>query len=155
MRWVKVQEKALAGHTLEMLPQYADMYDDLKENGAFLYNYGAELHFVGRYEEALDVFHECVCKYNDYNVQMLMAGCYQHLGHSQAAVEKYRYANRMVPNRFLPLYHEMQIYIENGDSMRACEGARTIIERPVKIKKSAAVKRIIREANNYLNQYSK
>lgn len=155
MDWVKVQEKALAGETLDMLPRYAELYEELKDNGAFLYNYGAELHFVGHYDEALKILQECVCKYSDYNVQMLMASCYQYLGQPQMAIEKYRYANRMVPNRFLPLYHEMQIYRENGDSVNACEVARTIINKPVKIKKSAAVKRIIQEANECLNHYTK
>ena len=154
VHWVKVQEKALMGETLDMLPQYAELYKDLKDDGAFLYNYGAELHFARHYNEALKILQECASKYNDYNVQMLMASCYQHLGQPQMSIEKYRYANRMVPNRFLPLYHEMRIYRENGDSVNACEVARTIMNKPVKIKKSAAVKRIIQEANECLDHYT-
>lgn len=148
-----MQEKSLAGETNVMLPLYANLYGDLKENGAFLYNYGAELHYAKYYHRSLAVLNECTKRYNDYNVQMLIADNYQQLGYLEKAIEKYEYANRMIPNRFLPLYYQMKIYIEKGDCINAYKIANTIISKPVKIKRSKAVKQIIDEAKAYLYYY--
>lgn len=51
--WIQVQEQASRGETEAMLPQYAMLYDRLKKDGSFLYNYGAELHFAGHYQKNL------------------------------------------------------------------------------------------------------
>ena len=150
--WIQVQERASRGETEAMLPQYAMLYDRLKKDGSFLYNYGAELHFAGHYQKSLEVLKECTRQYNDYNVQMLLADDYQKLGFPQKAIEKYRYANRMVPHKFFPLYQEMQIHITEGDSLHACKTALAILQKDIKIH-SRTIEKIQEEAKDCLQSY--
>lgn len=148
--WIGIQEKALNGDSMAMQPQYERLYKSLKDNAGFLYNYGAELHYVGLYKKSLLILCECSNLYNDYNVQMLMAHNYQQMGFMDKAIDRYEYAGQMVPNRFLPLYYMMGIYIEKNDTANACRVADLIVKKPVKIKKSGATQRIINEARSFL-----
>lgn len=154
IEWVKVQERSSDVETTDLFTQYALLYERLKGDGDFLYNYGAELHYAGQYKKSLDILKECTTLYNDYNVQMLMADNYQQLGFTDKAILRYKYANLMVPNRFLPLYYEMQVHIKERDSIQACKVARTIINKPVKNQKSRTVKKIISEAEKYLHDHT-
>lgn len=154
IEWIKVQERSSDIETTDLFTQYALLYEKLKEDGDFLYNYGAELHYAGQYKKSLDILKECTTLYNDYNVQMLMADNYQQLGFTDKAILRYKYANLMVPNRFLPLYYEMQVHIKERDSIQACKVARTIINKPVKNQKSRTVKKIISEAKKYLHDHT-
>lgn len=136
------------------LSQYSLLYEDFKNQSDFLYRYGAELHHSGHYKKSLEILSECTRLYNDYNVQMLIAHNYQQLGNMDKAVESYRYANWMVPSRFLPLYYTMRLYMENNDTVKACEIADMIIHKPIKIKKSASTQRIVSEAKQLLYEIS-
>lgn len=150
LEWIEVQERALNGESMAMQSRYEQLYKSLKDNAGFLYNYGAELHYVGLYKKSLQILCECSNLYNDYNVQMLIAHNYQQMGFMDKAIDRYEYAGQMVPNRFLPLYYMMGIYIEINDTVNACRVADIIVNKPVKIKKSGATKRIINEARSFL-----
>lgn len=154
IKWIKVQERSLDIEATDLFTQYAQLYERLKGDGDFLYNYGAELHYAEQYKKSLDILKECTNSYNDYNVQMLMADNYQQLGFTDKAILRYKYANLMVPNRFLPLYYEMQVHIKEGNTTQACKVARTIIDKPVKHPKSRSVKKIISEARKYLQSHT-
>lgn len=73
------------------------------------------LHQCGRYAESASVLAECTELYNDYNVQMLLGDNLRQQGMLQEAVERFSQAERMIPSRFLPLYYEMETYMENGE----------------------------------------
>lgn len=133
-----------------VLSDYIRLYERLSNNRRFLYNYGAELHYYGYYDESIDVLKECSSKLNDYDVQMLIGNCLQHTGDTLGAIERYCYANRMVPSRFLPQYNIMNLYIVSGDTVQAVRVANTILQKDVKIERSKAVQRIIREAGELL-----
>lgn len=85
---------------------------------------------------------------------MLLADDYQKLGFPQKAIEKYRYANRMVPHKFFPLYQEMQIHITEGDSPHACKTALSILQKDIKIH-SRTIEKIQEEAKDCLQNYGK
>lgn len=149
--WHIVQDRSLRGHTLELLPQYAKLYSHLNDDSGFLYNYGAELHYIGRYDESLKILKECEPLYSDYNVQMLIADDFGKLGMIDSAVYHYRYAKRMVPSKFFPLYQEMQLYLAHNDSVSARRVAKEIITKPVKIQGSRSVNKMIDEARDLLD----
>lgn len=86
---------------------------------------------------------------------MLIADNLQNLGRLKEAINKYQYANKMVPNRFLPLYYEMQIHIANQDSTHAYRTAERIINKPIKIKNSKVIKEIIKQAEFCFAKYQK
>ncbi len=155
IKWLHVQKKALTEDPQKILPLYDQLYTTLNNNGLLLYNYGAELHYAKHYQKSLDILNECTHWLNDYNIQMLIADNLQNLGRLKEAINKYQYANKMVPNRFLPLYYEMQIHIANQDSTHAYRTAERIINKPIKIKNSKVIKEIIKQAEFCFAKYQK
>lgn len=145
--WKIISERSLAGQTEAVLPDYSRLEKNLGHNGKFLYNYGAELHFSGHYNESLTVLDKCSLYLNDYDVQMLMADCYQNIGDTLNAVGRYRAASNMIPYKFLPLYNTMKLYIGQGDSLAAFNVANEILSKQVKVERSKTVQRIIEEAS--------
>ena len=148
--WKRASYRSQNGDADIVLYDYPVLYDRLSSNYRFLYNYGAELHYYGHYEESLAVLEQCSSRLNDYDVQMLIGDCMQHIGDTIGAIERYRYAGSMVPSKFLPLYYIMNLYITAGDTVQAVQVADLILHKEVKIDKSKAVQRIIREAGEII-----
>ncbi|MCQ2065099.1 MAG: O-antigen ligase family protein [Bacteroidaceae bacterium] len=146
--WKMIMQESLAGKTEDMLPEYAELYEKLHDNGQFMYNYGAELHYSKHYKESLAIMKECSAILNDYDVQMLLADCHQNLGDTLIAIGCYNYASRMVPSKFLPQYQIMNLYLAHGDTVKAVNAANAILAKDVKVSRSKAVQRIINEAES-------
>lgn len=146
---IALQEKGLSDWNECISSEYARIYEYNKDNYKFLYNYGALLHYNGMYKESLEVLKECSEYLADYNVQLLIADNYQQIGIPDSAIFAYRYANAMIPNRFLPLYYEMKVYQEIEEGEKAKETALKIIRKKVKID-NTATKRIKAEAQRCL-----
>jgi len=128
-----MSKRSLAGHTERMLPYYEKMKPQMKHNPLFLYNYAAELNYIGRYEESLAVAEECRHGWNDYDVLILLADNLENTGCTDMAIETYRHALDMIPCRFEPLNSIMTLYLENGDTLNALKVANEIIDKPVKV----------------------
>ena len=149
--WKIISQRSMLGETETVLPDYARLYDQLNTNWKFMYNYGAELHFSKHYNESLSILEECQTMLNDYDVQMLIADCFQNMGDTIAAIEHYIYAGKMVPSKFLPHYYMMLLFMENGDTINAVKVASSIIGKPIKVQESRSVQKIVREAEVILN----
>ena len=151
MQWKKIERLSLRGQTEAMLPEYAKLYPKLHKNGSFLYNYGAELHYIKRYKESQKILLECEQLQNGYNVQMIMADNYRHTDMIQDAIECYDRASNMAPCRYLPLYDQMNMLLESGDTISAVALAKKIVNKKVKVK-SDYLDKIIIGANALLNK---
>jgi len=146
--WQVISQRSLMGETETVLPDFRRLHERMKNNGSFLYNFGAELHYSGHFEESLQILEECSSYLNDYDVQMLLADCYQNLGDTLKAIDCYNYASRMVPSKFLPQYQIMNLYLAYGDTVNAVNAANAILAKDVKVSRSKAVQRIINEAES-------
>jgi len=133
LKWAEMSKRSLAGHTERMLPYYEKMKPQMQHNPLFLYNYAAELNYIGRYEESLAVTEECREGWNDYDVQMLLADNLENTGQIDQAIGAYQHALDMIPCRFEPLESMMTVYLENGDTLKAIMMAEKIIKKPVKV----------------------
>lgn len=151
--WQKLQISSAKPETIRQ--KYNQLFSSLKDDPSFMYNYGAWLHHNGYYDESLEILNECKNSLDDYNVEMLLADDYRQLGDIKESIKRFQVANTMIPSRFLPLYHEMMTYEDIGDYVNACRIARRIINKPVKIHKSASVKKIIREAEDIISLHTK
>lgn len=153
--WKIISQRSMHGETETVLFDYARLYEQLKANRNFMYNYGAELHFSKHYNESLSILEECQTMLNDYDVQMLIGDCHQNMGDTVTAINHYNYAGRMVPSKFLPHYYIMNLYLAEGDTLNAVNTANVILAKDVKVERSKAVQLIIREAQEVLlNQKS-
>lgn len=150
--WKVISQRSLMGETEAVLPDYERLHDRLKRNGNFLYNYGAELHYSKHYQESLNILDECERFINDYDVLMLKADCYQNLGDTLKAIDNYDGATKMVPSKFLPLYYMMNLYKEMGDTAKAVGVANGIVNKKIKVERSKATQKIVREAAELLNE---
>lgn len=133
LKWAEMSKRSLAGHTERMLPYYEKIKPQMQHNPLFLYNYAAELNYIGRYEESLLITEECRLGWNDYDVQMLLADNLENTGQIDQAINAYQHALDMIPCRFEPLESMMTVYLENGDTLKAMEMAEKIIKKPVKV----------------------
>ncbi len=133
LKWAEMSKRSLAGHTERMLPYYEKMKPEMQHNPLFLYNYAAELNYIGRYEESLVITEECRKGWNDYDVQMLLADNLENTGQIDMAIGAYQHASDMIPCRFEPLERMMTLYIGSGDTHNAIKKAQEIISKPVKV----------------------
>lgn len=149
-KWKIIAMSSLKGNTEEMLPEYRKLYlTALKQNPFFLYNYGAELNIAGRFDESIAILTECKKRFNDYDLQMLMADNYYKKGETEKAIQAYQHASAMIPCRFLPIYQLLKIYKETGETEIAIKYANEIINKKVKVP-SVTVSFIQRKVREFL-----
>jgi O-antigen polymerase len=152
IKWKTIAVNSLSGNTEEMLPEYEKLHSTaLKGNPFFLYNYGAELNFASQLDESIEILTECQKKFNDYDLQMLLADSYYRKGESEKAVQIYKHASNMVPCRFLPIYQHFEIYRKAGRIDMAVKYAKKIVNKKIKIP-SITVTSIKSEAEEYLKE---
>lgn len=149
LSWYMVQNSS-SSISDDVMQKYEELFSNLSNDVDFLYNYGAELHYTNQYEKSIHVLERCETMLNDYNVQMLLADNYYKLGNLDTAYEKFKYANEMIPNRFLPLYYELIICKKKNDIYRGVIIANTIIHKTEKNNTSPKVKRIKDEAKAFI-----
>lgn len=113
--------------------KYHDLHEWLGKDGMFLYNHAAALHRDKQYKESLIVLTLCTRYFNDFDVQLLLADNYYHLGNLYAAECCYLTAARMCPNRFLPLYHLVNLYELKGDRKMVEKTVLDIKNKKVKV----------------------
>lgn len=151
MKWKKIVDRSLCGETEQMLPFYEELKEELGANSLFLYNYAAELHFVGHYDESIEVLTECIRYWNDYDIQLLFADCYLQKGEIEKAEECLILASNMCPNRFIPLYQLVHLYDKIGEKEKAYEFANRITHKTIKVP-SFKIQCIINEMKEYVDK---
>jgi len=150
IKWKTIAVSSLRGNTDEMLPEYGKLYSTLlKQTPFFLYNYGAELNVAGRFDQSINILVECQKRFNDYDLQMLLADNYRKKGKYNDAIILYEHASNMIPCRFYPMYQLFKIYRETKDNVQARKIAKEIMIKEVKIP-SYSVDFIKEEAKEYV-----
>ena len=133
-----------------MLPEYEKLYStSLKQTPFFLYNYGAELNYTKKYEKSIEILNECASKFNDYDLQLLLADNYTGIKNYQKSEETIKLASDMIPNRFYPLYQLVKLYQTTGQHDKAIKIANEILVKPIKIP-STTIGAIIYEMKEFL-----
>ncbi len=151
IKWKAIALNSLRGNTEKMLSEYESLYStSLKQNPYFLYNYGAELNYIGKIDKSIEILTECTKQFNDYDLQMLLADNYNKKGEKEKAVRTYLLASNMIPCRFLPLYQIFVIYRDNRQNALAKMWAKKILEKEVKVP-SVTVTIITDEARDFIN----
>jgi O-antigen ligase len=131
--WSTIAHRSLAGETKKMIPEYVYLYKTMNRNALFLYNYGAELNFIGESQTSNRILLETARRYNDIDLQLLLADNYQKIRQYKDAEACLLLASNMIPNRFIPLYRLFRLYKETGENKKAKDIAKTIINKQIKI----------------------
>lgn len=127
------------------------LYDHWNGNPYFLYNYGAMLNSLKRYDESNATFTECTMYLNDYDVQLLLADCYLQKENFDQAEKCFLLASNMCPNRFVPLYQLVHLYDRIGEKDKAYDLAEKVMYKAVKVP-SLKVQRIKKEMKEYVEK---
>ncbi|MBR6892790.1 MAG: O-antigen ligase family protein [Bacteroidaceae bacterium] len=151
LNWKRIADRSLEGQTEQMIPFYQKIHDNtiLRYDGYFLYNYAAELNFINRYDESLQILHECLKEIYDYDVALLYADNYQNIHQNDSVIKYATLASNMIPCRFLPYSYLLQAYNCKKDKAHAILIAKKIHNKKVKIP-SPMVDEVKSKADNYL-----
>jgi O-antigen ligase len=129
------QAKVLYGLGLypEVKEHYESLYPHLKDNSAFLFEYGRILSKMGAYAESNDVLHFGIKKSCDPMFFNIMGQNFQYLKAYKLAEESFYKAAFLVPHRLYPYYLLTKLYIETGEQQKAVKTAKILMERNPKI----------------------
>lgn len=115
------------------LLSYAKLKGRLGDNPYFLYNYAVVLLEKERYEESLQISLRCRRYWADYDLELLIGENYQQVKQAVLAEKYYNSALMMCPSKFTPHYKLFYLYKEYGEEQKACDIAKAIIGKPMKI----------------------
>ena len=154
--WNKIAQSSLHGNSVKNIPTYDTISSWLKCDGLFLYNYGAELNYIGRYAESNKILLHCSKLFNDTDVQLLIADNYLSLNSYSNAEQHLLLAFNMCPVRFTPLYKLFLLYVESGEKDKALEIGENILNKPIKVQSSTIehIKSDVRQKFTSLNSNS-
>ena len=133
LEWYDVATRSLSGQTRYVMPRYEELYKRLKHSPHFLYNYAAELNYIGEYMHSQQILGECMLRMNDYDVHLLAASNHEHMGNYGLAEKLLCQASAMCPVRFVPLYQLTKIYGKMGRSDDQRRMAQQIIDKEEKV----------------------
>lgn len=135
-QWNMIAQRSLRGETRKVLPDYAKLHKTMNRNGLFLYNYAAELNYIGEWRKSNALIQACTRFYNDIDVQLIMADNYMNLKQHKEAEKHLKLASQMIPNRFIPLYRLALLYKAEDRIKDAKKIAGQILNKPVKVPSS-------------------
>lgn len=115
----------------DAVEELAPLYQELRWNYTYLYDYGYALYKTGRYRESIEVLSEGI-GISSQNVFHTMVGRnLEALGEYDAAGKEYTAAHYLIPCRLYPLVLLMEMYMGRGDGELADAVGRMASELPV------------------------
>lgn len=130
---------------------YRELIPQLKNNGEFLFNYGALLVEAGKPAEGELILRMAKHQFTHIDLYLYLGNAYKAMGKFEAADRSYEFASQMIPSRFYPKYLQAILYQEMGDTIRMQTKAREIVNMDVKVL-SPTVHAIRKEMDNLLNE---
>ncbi len=136
----KAEHKWLTAYQMMRQNKYADaykiyqeIYSTLTYSQFFLFNYGAELSLMKKYDESLIVLKKAESRLNDSDFYIFMGNNYENKGMYKDAEQSYLKASYIMPLKFVPKYRLVHIYLKTGRKEEALILAKEMLSMPVKI----------------------
>ena len=133
---------------------YAPLYERMRWNYNYLFEYGRALHQMERYEESNRILQEAERICGDPMILNIQGKNHEALGTYDQAARLYQRAYNRLPNRLYPLYLEMEMYASPQCNRldAAKEIARRILDTKEKIP-SQAVKEMKERAREVMKMH--
>lgn len=152
--WAAARKESFFGDQDLAREHFYKASEFLSKDGHFLFNYGSTLALIGDKDEmprAISTLELGLKYYDDYQARLNLGDVYISMGESDLAIQNYKRANNMAPNRFQPLYSEFLAYKEKQDKEKATALAMEILSKRAKIP-SRQIEEMRDAAANYLNK---
>lgn len=134
----------------DAVEELAPLYDDLKDNYRYLYDYGYALHKCKRYQESTKILKEGAVISSDPMFYNIIGKNYEAMGAYDLAEGAYMHAHYMVPSRIYPLSLLMNLKIKTGDIHYAIEIGEKIQSMDIN-EKVVAMRRLQKESASRLD----
>ena len=115
----------------DAVEELAPLYDNLKNNYRFIYDYGYALHKCKRYQESTDILKEGAAISSDPMFYNIIGRNKEAIGLYEEAEQAYLHAYHMVPQRLYPLTLLMRMHIRLGNDNEALRYGKMILTKPV------------------------
>jgi O-antigen polymerase len=142
-----------AGENKEAILILEPLQNQLQNSNEYLKNYANAFFNQKDYASAIDKYQIAIQQVPDPDILLKLGFCYQQTKQYNKAIEVCMLANNIVPNRILPLFSQMSIYLYAGDTLQAIKMAKKVVETVPKIA-SAETNFYKGQANVLLNKLS-
>ena len=129
--WESIRYLASMEFYEDAVEELAPLYDDLKDNYRYIYDYGYALHKCNRYQESNEILKEGAKISSDPMFYNIIGKNLEALGLCEEAEKAYLHAHYMVPQRLYPLTLLMRMHIRLGNDNEAMRYGRMILDKPV------------------------
>ncbi len=150
--WIHAYKLARSREYQKAMTKYEELYPILNYNHYFLFNYGAELSVMGKYQQSVELLREAEPRLNDVDLYIYLGNSYVGLGDLENAAFCFKKASLIVPVKFYPRYRLVKIYLALNEQEQALELARDILGMKVKIP-SDIITNIRNEMQELVNSY--
>lgn len=120
-----------------VLEDYPELFPLMKENPAFLFEYGRSLHMEREYQESLNILYLATSQSADPMIYNVIGNNHKMLNEYDLAAKAYSKAHYMVPHRVYPFYLQAKMYAEIGDAENAVYYSRRVLDMTPKIESPA------------------
>lgn len=110
--WFRVKMMYNIGAYQAAKEEYEELYPELKNRGAFLFEYGHCLHKLKEYDSSVRVLKEAIQYSNDPMILNIIGKNYQALGEFEKAEEWLIRSTHRLPGRIYPYYLLVKLYTE-------------------------------------------
>lgn len=115
----------------DAVEELAPLYDDLKDNYRYIYDYGYALHKCKRYQESNIILKEGAKISSDPMFYNIIGKNLEAMGLYEDAEQAYMHAHYMVPQRLYPLTLLMRMHVRLGNNNEALRYGKMILDKPV------------------------
>lgn len=113
--------------------KYEGMYDIMKHDPYFVYDYSCLSFDNGNYSKATDLALQSFSLYPNYQTALLLADSYLKQNDFVNSEIFYKLASDMCPAKFIPLYGLFELYDLSGKKQERDRVGREILTRPMKV----------------------
>jgi O-antigen polymerase len=121
----------------EAVIRYEKLFEQFKNDGDFLTQYGKSLGFLKQSAKAIETLKQATRHLNTTIVCSSLGQLYEQTGNPSAAEMLYLEAWYMVPNRLYPKYQLATLYNQMGARERAYVLAKELLMMPTKVESTA------------------
>ena len=137
-KWNDAFRAAKIGYFESAKDEYERLFPVLKNNGEFLFFYGASLSAVGNYNKAIKFLEPAKHKFSDPNLYITLGQTYGRLNDFNKAESNLLHASNITPNKLFPKYLLAKLYYNYNMTEKALNMANEILNLDAKIKSTAA-----------------